>query len=346
MAGFSSIETPSDLIRTAACPNCPVCGSQGVALYPDQTDRFFGAAGRWNCSRCPQMRCGTLWLNPMPLESDIWKAYRQYYTHGDGAAGAAARKYNARLQSVSRRILQDIKRAYIASRLRYSVRPAGWRDSALGALAYLDPTRRADTDFPLGYLPVETRGRLLDLGCGSGDLLATMCRYGWQAEGLDIDPQAVNVARRRGLRARPGSIYDQRFPDTSFDAVVMAHVIEHVHHPRELLAEVRRILKPGRPLVIATPNARSLGHRILGARWPFLDPPRHLQVFTAGGLEAIVQAAGFSGLRLRSTVRTAAAMFPRMGGSHLVGRFFEYAESFALHLDRDAGEELQLVATR
>ena len=42
-------------------------------------------------------------------------------------------------------------------------------------LAYLDPTRRADTDFPLKYLPPGDRGRLLDLGCGSGDLLGTKC---------------------------------------------------------------------------------------------------------------------------------------------------------------------------
>jgi 2-polyprenyl-3-methyl-5-hydroxy-6-metoxy-1,4-benzoquinol methylase len=331
-----------NLIRAAARPGCVVCGARGIPLYEDLSDSFFGASGRWNFSRCSRPQCAMLWLNPRPLENDIWKAYRNYYTHDDGGGANSTTSSHG----VIRATRQAIKRAYIASRLRYTDHQITWRERMLGVLAYLDPTRRADTDFPLKYLPCETRGRMLDLGCGSGELLGTMRSLGWQAEGVDVDPAAVEVARRKGFKVSIGSLHQQKFPDASFDAVVMSHLIEHVHQPFELLKEVRRILKRGHRLVIATPNARSLGHRLLGSRWPFLDPPRHLQVFTPRALKSLVLAAGFDDVRICTEIRTAAAMLPRIEGSRIAGRLFEYGENLALRFDSDVGEEIALVAVR
>jgi 2-polyprenyl-3-methyl-5-hydroxy-6-metoxy-1,4-benzoquinol methylase len=284
-----------------------------------------------------------LWLDPMPLESDIWKAYRNYYTHEEecvltGASGVIRTRLRA--------MLQAIKRGYIASRLGHFEGEISWRQRALALLAYLDPTRRADTDFPLKYLPFETRGRLLDLGCGSGHLLGSMRALGWLAEGVDIDPVAARAARRKGFQVRVGSLFEQKFSAATFDAVVMSHVIEHVHQPLQLIEEVRRILKPGRRLVIATPNAKSLGHRLLAGRWPFLDPPRHLQVFTPQALLSLVRAAGFEDVQICTEIRTAAAMLPLIDGNRILGRLVEYGENFALHFDGDAGEEIALVAIR
>jgi 2-polyprenyl-3-methyl-5-hydroxy-6-metoxy-1,4-benzoquinol methylase len=185
-----------------------------------------------------------LWLDPRPLESDICTAYLNYYTHDDGG-GAKSSTPSRGFTSAMR---QRIKRAYIASQLSRADHEINWSDRMLGLLAYLDPTRRADTDFPLKYLLRRPVGRMLDLGCGSGELLGRMRSLGWQTEGVDVDPVAVEAARRNGFKPRTGSLHEQRFPDASFDAVVMSHVIEHVHHPRALLEEVRRVLKPGRTL--------------------------------------------------------------------------------------------------
>ncbi len=345
MASFSQF-AESDFhhsIRTAPMPQCVVCRAPGIAMYEELTDRFFASPGRWNFAQCSRPQCATLWLNPMPLECDIWMAYRDYYTHDDDGAGA---KERASSHGVVRASLQSIKRAYVSAQLGYTDREINWCMRMLGMLAYLDPTRRADTDFPLKFLPYQPRGRMLDLGCGSGELLGRMCSLGWQAEGLDFDSAAVEVARHKGLRVRMGSLHEQKFPDATFDAVVLSHVIEHLHQPLQLLKEVRRILKPGRRLVIATPNARSLGHRLLGSRWPFLDPPRHLQIFTPHALSTLAFAAGFDEVRVVTEVRTAAAMLPRIDGSRTLGRLVEYGENLALHLDRNAGEEIALVAIK
>ncbi len=284
-----------------------------------------------------------MWLNPCPVEDDIWKAYLNYYTH---AEAGAERMSVASWRRVVRTVRRSIKDAYIAAWLRHTDREIKWSERALGVLAYLDPMRRADIDFPLKYLRRESRGRLLDVGCGDGALLQQMHLMGWETEGVELDPAAAEVARRKGLQVRIGSLHDQKFPDTCFDAVVMSHVIEHVHHPLELVSEVRRILKPGRRLVVVTPNGASLGHRILGARWPFLDPPRHLQIFTMPALKSLVHAAGFEDVRVCTSVRTAAAMFPLVEASRIGGQLFSYGESLALHFDRTAGEEIAFVATK
>jgi SAM-dependent methyltransferase len=332
-----------DLIRTEAWPDCVVCGTRGVPAYTDLSDHFFGAHGSWNVSRCPSSRCAMLWLDPRPLESDIGKAYRDYYTHQDIFDANRAKSSHG----VVRKMRQAVKRAYIADRLHYSDRQIAGREKMLSLLAYLDPTRRADTDFPLKYLPIENRGRLLDLGCGSGELLRTMGQFGWYAEGVEVDPAAALAARSKGCKVRIGALHEQKFLEESFDAVVMSHVIEHLHHPLELVKEVRRILKCGRRLVIATPNAGSLGHRMLGSKWPFLDPPRHLQVFRPHALKSLVLAAGFDDAWVaRTEIRTAAAMLPRIGRSRIAGRLFEYVENLALHFDRNAGEEIVLVAVK
>ncbi|HVN28612.1 MAG TPA: class I SAM-dependent methyltransferase, partial [Candidatus Binataceae bacterium] len=299
------IEALEDVIEAEVKAHCPACGSIGLPFYRDLADRFFGAPGRWNFSRCSDSRCGMLWLNPMPLARDINKAYRSYYTHEDRAA-PTSRSFVTR---AFRPMLQAIKRAYLAAQLGYTDRRIGVHERLLGLLVRLDPIRRADTDFPLKYLPYDSRGRLLDVGCGSGDLLARMESLGWEAQGIDLDPIAVAAARRKGLEVHRGALDRRNFPDAHFDAVVMSHLIEHVHQPIELLAHARRVLRPGGRLVIATPNAESLGHRMLRERWPLLDPPRHLQIFTPPVLESMARKAGFADVRVSTEVRTGAAMF-------------------------------------
>ena len=324
-------------IRTLAHPNCPPCRARGATVYENLRDNFFGAPGDWKVSRCTQVRCAMLWLNPRPVEDDFWKAYRNYFTHHD-----RTEPFRANEHGFSRTTRDAIERTYVACGKRSATRC----ERVLGLLACLDPVRRADTDFPIRYLPREDAGGLLDLGCGRGELVARMSSLGWRAEGIDTDPVAVEVARSKNIRVRCGPLHEQKFPQGSFDAVVMSHVIEHVHRPLELLKEVYRILRPGRLLVVATPNAGSWGHRLLGSRWPFLDPPRHLQIFTTRALKALARAAGFADIHARTEIRTAAAMLPLIGYGAIDGRLFAYVENLALHLGGDLGKEIALVATK
>ncbi|MGI0134289.1 MAG: class I SAM-dependent methyltransferase, partial [Candidatus Micrarchaeaceae archaeon] len=145
------------------------------------------------------------------------------------------------------------------------------------------------------YLPERLGGRLLDVGCGSGDTIDEMQRRGWNCEGIDFDPETARIAQERGFSVYVGELHAQRYPGDTFDAIVMSHVIEHVPDPLGLFEECRRILKPGGRLIVLTPNGSSWGHQVFGANWLYLDPPRHLHIFTFSSIRKL--GASISGMR-------------------------------------------------
>ncbi len=97
---------------------------------------------------------------------------------------------------------------------------------------------------------------------------------------MEIDQDAVTIARSLGLEVRCGSLEEQGYPAESFDAVTLCHVVEHLSDPRATIDECFRILKPSGRLVVATPNSDSLSRRLFGKDWRGLEPPRHLMVFS------------------------------------------------------------------
>lgn len=344
---------PTDeTIRARAYPRCHVCAAEGEPLYEGLPDRLFGSAGKWNLRRCPNRACGLVWIDPLPIKEDIGKAYRNYYTHSDLPPP----------ESWLRNMFVAAKRAYLAAKYGYP-RPAGqWWARGMVPLAYLHPGRRAVMDFSVMWLPRRAGGRLLDVGCGSGALVEFMQELGWNAEGVDFDPQAAKNAAARGVRVHIGELAAQRFPANTFDAVTMSHFIEHVHDPLALLHECRRILKPGGALVVVTPNSASFGHRHYRANWMHLDPPRHLHLFNVASLSTLAVRGGFGQRVAFTSIRDAYGMFlgsrsiqrtgryamtaAQPGPSRFWARMMELIEWLALKARSDTGEELVLIARK
>ena len=83
-------------------------------------------------------------------------------------------------------------------------------------------------------------------------------------------------------------------PAGTFDTVVCHHVLEHARRPEELLDAVRRLIAPFGTLVIAVPNAGSLGYQRLGMDFVWSQPPFvHIHHFTAIGLRALLEREGW-----------------------------------------------------
>jgi len=142
------------------------------------------------------------------------------------------------------------------------------------------------------------RGRLLDVGCFQGRLVRAAAHAGWQAVGTEISPEAVSHARRAfDLDVRLGALEDIHFPDAHFDAVVLVDVIEHLPDPPGTMREVHRILRPGGVVYLWTPNFDCVTRRAMGRKWGAVVFPWHLYYFTAGTLEGLATATGFSPLR-------------------------------------------------
>ena len=301
-------------IRTRACPHCFLCGECGRVLYEGLTDRLFGAPGTWNLKRCSNPDCGLLWLDPMPLPDDMAHAYANYYTHAPTSTDAPP-------ATAIRRFRHYLSEGYLCHKYQYRAESIGRLQRWLGRLAGLAVIQRASLDFRVMYLPSKHGGLLLEVGFGNGQTLLNLAARGWQVEGVDFDPVAVQNARAKGLSVHLGELVEQHYPDEHFEAVIMSHVIEHVHDPVRLLRECHRILKPGGRLVVITPNIDGWGHRRFGADWRGLEPPRHLQLFTWGALYQLAGCAGFVKLRLTTSMRAVPGIFVASRALRRTGRF-------------------------
>ncbi|MEV6348181.1 class I SAM-dependent methyltransferase [Actinoplanes sp. NPDC051851] len=130
---------------------------------------------------------------------------------------------------------------------------------------------------------VRSGHRVLEIGCGPGDLLTALGRRVPEADltGIDPDPAALRLARRTAARRRLAITYTEAFagelpfPDGSFDRVLSSYMLHHLTPPQKSQAflEVRRVLRPDGELHVvdahaATPGSRS--HPLLAANAPDL----------------------------------------------------------------------------
>ncbi len=307
-------------MKSVARVGCPCCEQPGHQLYTALKDRLFGVAGTWSFRQCSDGECGTLWMDPCPVQEDIGEAYINYYTHSDATDSPQRsrrppllRRLRRIWRSLAKRTLWPLRQqaevGYRSIMYQDSLAAASLLQKLLYPLFYLFPLPRAHVDFSYMFLPVQAGKRLLEVGFGGGATLSLMSARGWRAEGIDFDEAAVAGARARGMTVSAGDIRAQHYPDETFDAVISSHVIEHLHDPVGFVRECRRVLKPGGQLVLATPNAQSFGRAMFGPSWFALDPPRHLLIFSEASLLATARKAGFDVYVTRHNARDADSVF-------------------------------------
>jgi 2-polyprenyl-3-methyl-5-hydroxy-6-metoxy-1,4-benzoquinol methylase len=152
-------------------------------------------------------------------------------------------------------------------------------------------------------------GRLLEVGCASGEFLEIAAAAGFEVEGLEPDPGTSAGARERaGLPVRTGTLDDAAYPPGSFDVVVLWHVLEHLDSPRRAIEEARRILRPGGVLGVETPAIDTLWFRVLRSRWRQLIPD-HYFFFGRETLTRLIEGEGFQLLELEKVGRPMSLRF-------------------------------------
>ena len=335
-------EQGSIAIRTRAVECCPQCGASGQQIHQNLSDRLFGAPGVWGSKRCSNRQCGLVWLDPMPTIEDIHLAYANYYTHENDTTRR-------------KRYAWQGYRSMLFGSDRF---PASLGQKIAGVCFFVLPNRKPAVEYPFRQLNGLPVGRILEIGCGAGDMLQHMKLSGWQTVGIDFDGAAVMAAQAKGLEVHVGDLSMQAFPDMSFDAVMMNHVIEHLPMPLQTLLEINRILRPGGLLIGITPNAESWGHRHFSRDWLALHPPQHLQIFTQSALSNMANKAGFAQVRVTVSAMNAMEVLkgsvqlrsPEMKVNKLSTRLHLEAiwlwEWFLTLLGKRSGELLVFVATR
>ena len=187
------------------------------------------------------LNCSFQFTNPRPDAAHIGRYYEsdEYVSHNSGAAGLLNQAYKVARFFTMRRKVALVK--------KLSGRKSG-------------------------------AGKLLDYGCGTGHFLAAAKAAGWQVAGLEPNARArAEASQRVGQPIGEKLLAD--FEPGSLDVITLWHVLEHIHHLNETLAQLTALLKPTGVLLIAVPNVESLDAQHYREHWAAYDVPRHLYHF-------------------------------------------------------------------
>jgi 2-polyprenyl-3-methyl-5-hydroxy-6-metoxy-1,4-benzoquinol methylase len=154
-------------------------------------------------------------------------------------------------------------------------------------------------------IEIDDGERVLDVGCFTGDLLQVLAARGADVYGLELQPEAVEIANKqlREERVFQADVVSSEFPPGPYDVITMMGLIEHVLEPRTLIKSARKLLSSGGRLYLQTPNSDSVLARVMGSIWPPLAPIEHIYLFGARAMRALLQQEGFGKVRVRPHIK-------------------------------------------
>jgi 2-polyprenyl-3-methyl-5-hydroxy-6-metoxy-1,4-benzoquinol methylase len=140
----------------------------------------------------------------------------------------------------------------------------------------------------------------LDVGCGNGNYVGEMEKLGWEAYGLEMNPDVARYAEEHlKLRIFAGHLPDPRFKTGFFDVVTMWDSFEHMANPCAVLAGIHRLLAPGGQLIFSTPNFNSIYRRFFGSKWFNVTAPLHYYYYTFENISRLLSKNGFRMTKVR-----------------------------------------------
>lgn len=153
--------------------------------------------------------------------------------------------------------------------------------------------------------------KFIDLGCKDGYLLDKAEEFGYEAHGVDIENNIIDILNKHGYNVKKADLNKALpYENNSFDIISCQQVIEHLTDPENLIKEGYRILKKDGILILSTPNLASFGSRLrlLFNKYPLQLGPcnkwhfgNHYRLFTLPTLKCVLERNGF---RVDKTIGT------------------------------------------
>ena len=132
----------------------------------------------------------------------------------------------------------------------------------------------------------ENKGKILDIGAGTGDFLAFVKQNGWQTIGVELSQKAKEIAIKKGVQF-VNEISE--LENQSFDIITMWHVLEHVPDLEKQIQELKRLLKPNGTLIVAVPNFKSFDANHYKEFWAAYDVPIHFWHFSKTAIKLLFE---------------------------------------------------------
>lgn len=155
-------------------------------------------------------------------------------------------------------------------------------------------------DFIRGILGLRSRnlpdvrpGRMLEIGCSSGNYMDQARSAGWIVDGIEFSPEAAAVARSKGFSVQTGSLEQLNSSISEYNMITGWMVLEHLHEPVAALRKLRGWIKHDGFLVVSIPSAESLSRKIFGRYSYDLHLPNHLFHFAPQTLNQVFENAGW-----------------------------------------------------
>ena len=139
------------------------------------------------------------------------------------------------------------------------------------------------------------KGRILDLGCGTGNFLSIFDEnIKWERYGVEVSKYASQVAKKHlNDKIFTCELRNCCFPNNYFDVITANHVFEHLFNPHNELKEIHRILKEDGILYIRVPNIESNQFKMPKEFWLHLDVPRHVIFYSPRTLSKFLKMNRF-----------------------------------------------------
>ena len=138
------------------------------------------------------------------------------------------------------------------------------------------------------------KGRLLDVGCSIGHFLEVASKTGYHVEGIELEPEARNIAKKKGFRVYKERLELLDIKDNTYDVVALLGLLEHLPNPASFMKIIQRILTPGGMVLFnGLPNINSLNNMILQKEARVFNGRNHLGYYNKKTLSYLLEKTGF-----------------------------------------------------
>lgn len=240
--------------------NCRICGQIGDHPILPAREQMFASHKVFDYFCC--LGCGCLQITHIPPDLAQHYPLDYYSYHSDQSSGWRALLRKTR----NRGLLQHSLRG----RLLNHIKP-------------YDPLKA------LAKTPITRHSRILDLGCGQGQLVSALIELGFQHT-RGIDPFLPTNQIEHPPYISRCNLNDL---EPGWDLIMMHHSLEHLPDPRAVFHQVYQKLNPKGYFLLRVPTVDSWAYKHYGKHWVQWDAPRHLYLFSRKNLKTLAQEFQF-----------------------------------------------------